>query len=103
VFAGKEYTVDVFFPKFRVWQANLRKIREHNASAKSYTMAMNEFGDLTADEFGALYKTGFQQTTSDFLRAQNAPDFSDRPANESSLDWRTKGAVTPVKNQGQCG
>jgi len=86
----------------QVFAANLAFIRQHNEDAdKTYTLAMNKFGDLTPEEFKAKY-TGFLGLRSKFLRAQNEADLSD-VAPAASVDWTTKGAVTAVKNQGQCG
>merc|ERR1719218_207806 len=59
-----------------------------------------QFGDLTEEEFAAKYIGGFRPSTGaknyelSHLRAVDLP---------SSIDWSTKGAVTPIKNQGQCG
>merc|ERR1719217_1609960 len=63
-----------------------------------YTVGINQFADMTNAEFArtmtgynALQKPKFSETV---LDASAAPD---------SVDWTTKNAVTPVKNQGQCG
>jgi len=54
--------------------------------------------DLTHDEFEKIYLTRLPKKTSSSLLYHHA---TGEVAN--AVDWRTKGAVTPVKNQAQCG
>lgn len=87
----------------QVFAANLNYIREHNAAGdETYTLAMNKFGDMTSEEFKAKF-TGFLGLRSRFARSQNMADLSNVKVTDDSVDWSTKGAVTPIKNQGQCG
>jgi len=83
-----------------MFKSNMDFIEKHNKANKSFTVAMNKFGDLSNKEFSKL-----------FLGTKvNAPKLT-RPARvnsaaralPSSWDWRSKGAVTPIKNQQQCG
>jgi len=99
----KKYTSDTFFPRYNVFKANLDFIEEHNNANYSYTVAMNAFGDLTAKEFAAS-RNGAKYIDNSYLRSLNTPRHTHRnPANPPAVDWRSVSAVTPVKDQGQCG
>jgi len=90
----------------QVFASNLQYIRQHNEEASAgehtYTLGMNEFGDMTFEEFHTKF-TGFLGLRNRFARSQNTADLSGVKVTDASVDWTTKGAVTPVKNQGQCG
>jgi cathepsin L len=82
-------------------------IKRHNSEVATgkhtYTLAMNKFGDLSSAEFGRLYN-GFNGTQKVTLTKPNALfTFNPNVQVPDSIDWRTQGYVTPIKDQGQCG
>ncbi|KAJ1256456.1 hypothetical protein BS78_K020500 [Paspalum vaginatum] len=88
--------------RFEVFKANVAFIESVNAGNHKFWLEANRFADLTDDEFRTT-QTGYKpaskgRTTTGFRYANVSLD--DVPA---SIDWRTKGAVTPIKDQGQCG
>eukprot|EP01017_Pseudomicrothorax_dubius_P026174 TRINITY_DN28_c0_g1_i2.p1 TRINITY_DN28_c0_g1~~TRINITY_DN28_c0_g1_i2.p1 ORF type:complete len:361 (+),score=109.91 TRINITY_DN28_c0_g1_i2:150-1232(+) len=85
--------------RLRVFASNVQKIRAQNSLGHSYTLGINKFADLTAEEFRARYlglkfKKSNRSRNTVFLPTLEVPD---------SVDWRTKNVVTPIKDQGQCG
>jgi cathepsin L len=102
---SKKYAHDEFFYRYTVWQANLDKIVKHNQGNSSYRMGMNAFGDQTWEEFRST-RMGYKQRLAPIAR-QRATEAHRHISNvipaAGPIDWRTKGAVTPVKDQGQCG
>jgi C1A family cysteine protease len=100
---NKKYTHDEFFPRYTIFKANYNKIRLHNMGKSTFSMAINEFADLTFAEFHAKY-TGYKRIDNGVLRSKNGPHNSHKTAAPpASVDWRTQNAVTPIKNQQQCG
>jgi cathepsin L len=93
---GKTYEHEQFFGHYNTFKANLDFIVEHNSFNRSYTLAMNKFGDLTSEQFKGTY-CGY------VARERNEEPVSFNGIPEASIDWIAKGAVTPVKDQGQCG
>jgi C1A family cysteine protease len=90
--------------RFIVFTENWRYITKTNEQKLSYELGLNQFGDLTADEFKYYVhgKSGscLQRGQKSLNQLVGSTDEVNAPA---SIDWTTKGVVTPVKNQGQCG
>lgn len=94
----KSYHHDEFQYRFRVFKTNMDYITSYNARKNGVTLKMNQFGDLPNAEYARLLLGVKPKTT---LK----PSTKQTPTAglPNSWDWRSKGAVTPVKDQGQCG
>merc|ERR1712232_27595 len=78
-------------------------IQDVNSRNLSYKLGVNQFADLTADEF-EMQHTGLKKPVKLWgdLPYLGRDNYSGK-ALVDSVDWTTKGAVTPVKNQRKCG
>jgi xylem cysteine proteinase len=71
----------------------MKYIEEENSKGNSFTLGVTEFADLSHEEFKRLYISGYKK--SDRVRNIHVFDTENLP---NDVDWRNKGAVTPVKN-----
>ncbi|XP_066551510.1 cathepsin K [Amia ocellicauda] len=92
-----------------IWEANYRAIEEHNQRFKerkeTYVMGMNQFGDLTPEEFLNLTQVTMSRANTRSNNQLTAEELRKAASNLTitSIDYRTLGYVTPVENQGSCG
>jgi C1A family cysteine protease len=96
---NKEYPTDQFFAKFSTFKYWVDYVRHHNAGNNTWEAGINEFSDLSPEEFNQIYLTGLE-VDQDLPVEPEEVDMSNVP---NDIDWRSQGAVNPVKNQGQCG
>jgi len=106
---GKEYANPIEEKlRMKIFLDNKAMIAKHNHLAHrghhTYFLKMNQFGDMLRHEFVSVmngFRTELKSNqTQDKSVTFIAPEGFEAP---TEVDWRTKGAVTPVKNQGMCG
>lgn len=105
---GKSYLgAEIENYRFGIFKKNVDIIEKHNQEYSmglfTYRLGINQFADWTFEEFKTTMLgtsnrfSGKYESVGHFMRL---PDHVKIP---DAVDWREKGAVTPVKNQGQCG
>ncbi|GLU02859.1 hypothetical protein SLE2022_200920 [Rubroshorea leprosula] len=86
--------------RFKVFKRNLRRAFRHQKLDPSAQHGVTKFSDLTRKEFRRTIlglrnlRLPKDATQAPILPTDNLPE---------DFDWREKGAVTDVKNQGSCG
>lgn len=87
--------------RFDIFRENIQIMIHHNSDlSQNFTMGINQFTDLTASEF----KSGYVRDLKTKVGSYDCKSYSSAATNAPmSVDWRTAGAVTSVKDQGQCG
>jgi len=95
----KAYAHDEFAFRFNIFKQNMDFVTKHNSEDHTYQVGLNEYADLTSAEFLNRYTGLFHVSQPSKLNMVQHLNV-DIPA---SADWRQKGAVTGIKNQGQCG
>jgi cathepsin F len=98
---GKSYTSSTEFDmRFTVFKNNLAIAAKLNAKGDNATYGVTKFMDMTPDEFKNIIlmkKPINKNIPGKVWEAKKLVGLA------ASFDWRDKGAVTPVYNQGQCG
>jgi cathepsin L len=98
---SKDYEFEEFQNRMDIFTQNLAMITRHNAGDHSWKMGINKFVDMTPEEIAGYrgVRKGLFGAVKPTLTETQVPV----GALPDSMDWRSKGAVSPVKDQGGCG
>ncbi len=93
--------------RFEIFKHNLDFIENENSKKQGWILSVNKFTDLSPFEFKSQYTSSLQPPRNQRRNTNNIQSrqpylnlIRDYPI---SWDWVEKGAVTSVKDQGQCG
>jgi len=103
---NKQYsTIEEYMARFKIFQNNYNKVEVMQISSEdtpSFNLGVSKFSDMTTQEFRNTY-LNLRVSVKDLVRASSELSFLETEAAPASYDWRSQGAVGPVKDQGACG
>jgi len=98
---NRMYAAEEFLNRFEIFKQNMDFVSNWNAQGSETVLGLNNMADLSNSEYRNIYLT-LRIDGTERLAAQE-PFFGSTAPLAVNVDWRQKGAVTPIKDQGQCG
>ncbi|KAL0441141.1 UNVERIFIED_CONTAM: Vignain [Sesamum radiatum] len=99
-------SIDDKHKRFNVFKANAHYVHSFNKKDRPYKLKLNKFADMTSHEFRRLYagsRVKHHRMMQGSSRGNGTFMYASVQSVPHSIDWRKRGAVTAVKDQGQCG
>lgn len=99
-------SIDEKHKRFNIFKANARYVHSFNKKDRPYKLKLNKYADMTSHEFKSVYagsRVKHHRMFQGSLRGNGTFMYEDVHSVPPSVDWRKKGAVAGVKDQGQCG
>lgn len=97
---GKEYSTEQEkFRRYQIFKQNVIKAQKLSEKSPKAHYGVTKFSDMTEEEFRYQYFLKYP------LPLKNSPRDPQQQSNSypPQFDWNSKGKVTAVKNEGQCG
>ncbi|KAK5575155.1 hypothetical protein RB653_010411 [Dictyostelium firmibasis] len=94
----RTYASEEFAARYNIFKANMDYVNQWNSKGSQTVLGLNRFADISNEEYRNTY-LGTKFDASSMVIEED----TEKGSQPSSFDWREKGAVTPIKNQGQCG
>ncbi|CAG9566500.1 unnamed protein product [Danaus chrysippus] len=100
---NKKYDSKEKEQRFKIFVDNLKRINNLNRKSTNAVHGINKFTDLSKEEFQKYY-LGFKPDKSFLDDINKKPiELSFNITAPAAFDWRDRGVVSRVKDQGQCG
>jgi cathepsin L len=97
---NRVYASHEFFQRYNAFKWNMDYVEKWNSQNTQTVLGLNSLADLTNEEYQKIYLGTKIDVSDSYVPVVEAEVKVDAPL---AIDWRTSGAVTGVKNQGQCG
>jgi len=99
---SKVYAAEEEDTRYENFVTSVRRIAKlnHRGKGQGATFGLNQFSDMSSSEFKAQYLMPSPIKPTKHTELQPLPENFQEP---NSIDWRTHGVVSAVKNQEQCG
>jgi len=98
---AKTYQHDEVYYRYKIFKQHVDYVDNFSQEQHSYTVGLNQFADLANEEFQKFFMgTKVDGTKLKQTGEKHQPTSGALPV---TWDWVKQGAVTAIKNQGQCG
>jgi len=108
--AGLNGSESEFEQRFEAFKANIQAIEEINMNREyTFKAGLTNFADMTHEDFQGKFLGYIPRADNKFLSPRSDiqqgvhPALSETSSLPTSVDWNAAGAVTPVRDQGECG
>jgi len=103
---NKNYNHDEAYYRYKIFKHNVDYVdyfNKYEAAERTFTVGINKFSDLSNEEFRGFFLGTKVDATTQVRSGQRQVPQVDLKALPTAWNWTSQGAVTPIKNQGQCG